>query len=329
MNQTMQAARYSAFGGPEVIVFDTCPIPVPRAGEVLVRVVAAPVTAGDVRIRSGRVPRGMGLLLRLVMGLRRPRVGAGWGFSGEVVALGAGVAGLTVGQPVFGVKGFAGGAHAQYLTLRADGALLPLPDSLTHVEGAAFFFGGLTAAVFLIDKAKVQRGDRVLVSGATGAVGSAAVQIAAHLGAEVTASASLQNLELARKLGAAHLHDYRSGPVQGEFDVILDVMGTLGWAKPLLAKAGRLCLITADLATNLAAPMRQNRGGQRAFAGTSGETRAQMQRLVDLHLAGAYRPHIGQTLPFEQLPAAHAMADGFHKPGNLVVLMPTSQVSNV
>jgi NADPH:quinone reductase-like Zn-dependent oxidoreductase len=323
MTDTMQAAHYAAYGGPEMVVFEARPIPAPKVGEVLVRVIAAPVTAGDVRLRSGNVPRGMGLLLRLVIGLRRPRVAAGWGFAGEVAGLGAGVSSLSMDQRVFGMKGFAGGTHAEYLTIKADGAILPTPDSLTDAEAAAFFFGGLTAAEFLIDKAQVQAGQRVLIAGATGAVGSAAVQIAAHLGAKVTALASARNHDLARRLGAVDVHDYAANPTSGPFDVIVDVMGTYPWSRahPLLAQGGRLCMITADLAATLAAALRPRKDGRRRIAGTSSESRTMMERLVALHQAGAYRPLVGKTLPFADLPRAHAIAETFHKVGNLVVEM--------
>lgn len=319
----MKTACYTAYGGTETIIVADVPIPRPAAGEVLIRVHAAPVTAGDARMRSGRVPRGFGLLLRLVIGWRRPRVALGWAFSGEVAGLGAGVTTFTVGQRVFGLKGFRGGTHAEYLTIRADGPVLPLPATLDHKAGAAFFFGGLTALQFLTVKAGLQPGERVLIIGATGAVGSAAVQIAAQLGARVTAVASTANHALARKLGAEAVHDYRVGPVSGTFDVILDVMGTCGWtgAKALLAPGGRLCLITADLAGTLGAALRPRRQGRRIIAGTSGEGRADMERLVQVHSQGGYTPVLGQVLPFEQLQQAHRIAESFHKPGNLVVVM--------
>lgn len=319
----MTAARITAYGGPEVIFFDQRPLPRPAAGQVLVRVHAAPVTAGDSRLRSGVVPRGMGVMLRLAIGLRRPRVSPGLSFSGEVVALGAGVTQFALGQRVFGITGFKGGAHAEYVVMPAAGLILPLPDSLSHAEGAAFFFGGMTAADFLLDKAKVQAGERVLVAGATGAVGSAAVQIAVHMGARVTATSSAQNIELARSLGAAEALDYRGAGPAGPFDVIVDVMGQYLWAgaKPLLSERGRLCLITSDLPSLLGALIRPKRGARQVFSGTSGETRAKMQRLVDLHLAHGYRPLLGQTLPYADLARAHQIADTFHKTGNLVVQM--------
>ncbi|MBL9050562.1 MAG: NADP-dependent oxidoreductase [Tabrizicola sp.] len=318
----MKIARYTAYGAPQTIVIEDTPIPVPGPGELLIRTRAAPVTAGDARLRSGKVPRGLGLMLRLVIGWSRPKVAPGWAFAGEVAALGPGVTGFTEGQRVFGLKGFKGGAHAEYLTIPASGRVLPLPDTLTFEQGAAFFFGGLTAQSFLIDQARLAPGERLLVAGATGSVGGAAVQIARHLGAKVAATASPANHSLARSLGADIVSDYRQGPPPGPFDVILDVMGHLGWrgASPLLAPRGRLALITADLPAMLGAMWPRSQG-RRVLVGNSGEDLPAMRRLVELHVAGGYTPVVGPVLPFDELPKAHAIAESFHKPGNLVVTM--------
>lgn len=319
----MKTARYTAYGPPDTIAITEAPVPTPGPGEVLVRVRAAPVTAGDARMRSGKVPRGLGLMLRLAIGLRRPRVSPGWAFAGEVAALGRDARGWAVGQQVFGLMGFKGGAHREFLTIPADGRLLPLPDSLSPEEGAAFFFGGLTATEFLIERARLAGGERLLVCGATGAVGGAAVQIGRHLGARVTATASAAHHALARQLGAESVTDYRDPPPDGPFDVIIDVMGRLGWpgARPLLAPGGRLVLVTADLGQMLGAALRPGRGGRRVLSGTSKEDLPSMRRLLALHEAGGYTPVIGPVLPFSDLARAHALAEGFHKPGNIVVTM--------
>jgi NADPH:quinone reductase-like Zn-dependent oxidoreductase len=318
----MKIARYTAYGGPETVILANAPIPKPAPGEVLVRVRAAPVTAGDARLRSGKVPRGLGLTLRLVIGWHRPKVAPGWAFAGEVAALGTGVTGFHPGQRVFGLKGFKGGAHAEYLTIRADGQLLPLPETLTYEQGAAFFFGGLTAAEFLVDRAKLALGERLLVAGATGSVGGAAVQIGRHLGATVDATASPGNHPLARQLGAVEVSDYRTGPPPGPYDVILDVMGALGWAgaEPLLAPGGRLILITADLLTLLGSAIPRGQG-RRVLTGANKDDLGAMRRLLALHQAGGYTPFVGPVLPFADLARAHAIAESFHKPGNLVVVM--------
>ncbi|MBA3908905.1 MAG: alcohol dehydrogenase [Rhodobacter sp.] len=319
----MKIASYSAYGGPETIAITDAPIPRPAAGEVLIRVRAAPVTAGDARMRSGKVPRGLGLMLRLAIGLRRPRVAPGWAFAGEVAALGQGVTTFTPGQRVFGLTGFKGGSHREFLVIKAAGPLLPLPETLTFEEGAAFFFGGLTAAEFLIDRAGLAPGERLLVAGATGSVGGAAVQIGRHLGAHVSATASPANHALARKLGADEVTDYRNGSPPGPFDVIVDVMGALGWqgARPLLAPKGRLVLITADLAQMLGSALRPNRDGRRVLTGTNKDDLPSMRRLLALHQAGGYTPALGPILPFADIAKAHAIAESFHKPGNLVVVM--------
>jgi len=320
----MKVASYTAYGGPETITFIDAPIPTPTAGEVLIRVRAAPVTAGDARLRSGIVPPGLGLMLRLAIGFSRPRVKPGWAFAGEVAALGPDTAGLVTGQRVFGLTGFKGGAHRDYLVLKANGTILPLPDSLTFEAGAAFFFGGLAGAEFLIDRARLAPGERLLVAGATGAVGSAAVQIGRHLGAAISATASPANHPLARSLGAKRVTDYRDAPPAGPFDVIVDVMGSLGWqgARPLLAPGGRLVLITADLAQMLGSAIRPHRDGRRFLTGTNRDDLPAMQRLLALHQAGGYTPVLGPVLPFERLSEAHAIAESFHKPGNIVVVMP-------
>lgn len=302
----MKAARLTRYGGPDAVVIEDRPLPQPAAGEVLVQVRATPVTAGDARMRSGKVPRGFGLLMRLALGWSRPRNPPGWAFAGVDPAS---------GQRVFGIAGIRGGAHAEYVSVKTA-QVMPLPADLSFEEGAAFFFGGLTAAEYLIDKCKLQAGERVLINGATGAVGSAALQIARHIGAEVTAVASVGNHALARQLGAAAVIDYRRQPVSGRYDVVLDVIGTLAAPRSHLVPGGRLGLISGDLPATLGALLQRG-----VFAGPSGEGPDKMQRLIALFHAGAYRPVLGQVLPFAQLAEAHALAETFHKPGNLVVVM--------
>ncbi|MGQ0610833.1 MAG: NAD(P)-dependent alcohol dehydrogenase [Paracoccaceae bacterium] len=318
----MKVAKVTAYGGVEHIALAQAPMPVAGKGQVLVRVHAAPVTAGDARIRSGRVPRGFGLVLRLVFGWNAPRNPVqGWSFSGEVAGLGEGVGGLSVGQAVFGLAGVGGGAHGEFVAVAAD-RVMPLPQGMSHEEGAAFFFGGLTASTFLLDHADVKPGLRVLVNGATGSVGSAAVQIAAARGARVTAVCSAANHDLARRLGAAEVVDYRTAAISGQFDVILDVIGTLPWAKaaPHLVPGGRLLLVSASLAQNIGAALWPRRGqGRRIKAVISSEGRANMERLVRQYQAGTYRPTVGQVFALDDIRAAHALAETFSKPGNIIL----------
>lgn len=318
----MKVAKVTAYGGVENIVFDQVPIPVATKGCVLVKVQAAPVTAGDVRIRSGRVPRGFGLILRAVFGWNAPRNPVqGWSFSGQVAALGDGVTGLTPGQAVFGLCGVKGGAHGEYVAVPQD-RVMGLPPGLSHDEGAAFFFGGLTALALFVGQWGLTPGMRVLINGATGSVGSAAMQIAVSKGARVTAVCSGPNRDLALRLGAESVVDYRTEAVSGLFDVIVDVIGTLPWAraKGLLAPRGQLLLVSADLAQTLGAALRPRRAlGKRVRTVMSSEKRDAMERLVALYLAGVYRPLVGEVFAFDQIRAAQARAETFSKPGNIVL----------
>ncbi len=318
----MKAAMVRRYGGPEMVRLETVPRPVLKAGALGVRVCATPVTAGDVRVRSGVVPRGYGWLIRLAIGVFGPRQPIpGWGFSGVVESVAGDVTGFSVGTRVFGLKGFAGGAHAEYLTIPATGTVLPLPEDLSFEEGAAFFFGGLTAADFLIDKAAMKRGERLAIVGATGSVGTAAISIAKHLGLTVTAVASKGNHELARSLGADAVVDYRTQQLEGEFDGILDVMGSLPRARALslLRPGGRLMPVTPTLLDSLGASLRPRRGQARITGSTTSEAKEKLVRLVELHRAGGYRPVVGRTLPFSEIAEAHRIAQGWHKQGNLVL----------
>lgn len=318
----MKVAKVTAYGGVENIVLAEMPTPVPGKGQVLIKVHAAPVTAGDARIRSGRVPRGFGLILRLVFGWNAPRHPVqGWSFSGEVGGLGAGVSGFAIGQSVFGLSGVQGGAHGEYVAVAQDG-VMALPVEMSHEEGAAFFFGGLTATTFLLNIANVKPGMRVLINGATGAVGSAALQIAAAKGALVTAVCSAANRDLALSLGAGAVVDYKTEKVSGLYDLIVDVIGTLPWhkARPHLAPGGRLLLVSADLAQTIGALIRPKRGqGRRIAAVINSEKRSTMERLVTLFQDGTYRPIVGNIFAFDDIRKAHALAESFSKPGNIVL----------
>lgn len=320
----MRAAITGRYGPPEVVRIEQVLRPVAKAGDVLIRVAAAPVSSGDARIRGFEVPKGFGLPMRLIFGLRGPRWPVmGMEFAGRVVVGGASGGPFPAGERVFGLTGLKGGAHAEYLVLPGTGKLLPIPASLTDVEAAGFFFGGLTAADFLIDKARLQPGERILIHGATGAVGSAAVQIARHLGAQVSAVCSGANLEFARGIGAHQAFDYRAGPVEGTFDVVLDVIGSLPYraARANLTPGGRYGSVTATLAQQVEFGLRPRRGGHHRIAGVIADGLPAMLRLIAIHGEGGYRPIIGATFPFDRIREAHAIAGSFHKRGNCVVVM--------
>lgn len=318
----MIAATARRFGPPEVMRLETLPDPVPGSGQLLIRVQAFAVTRGDTRIRGLEAPAGMALPMRLAFGPFRPRrIIPGREFSGTVEAIGPGVTGWAPGEAIMGLTdGLSMGAGAELVTVSAKGRIARRPASLGPEQAAGVFFGLLTAADFLIDQARLQPGEHLLINGATGAVGVAAIQLARHLGARITAVASPRNHALARNLGADETADYSRPLPPGPWDVILDVAGTLPWpeARNHLAPGGRLCLVTAGLGALLGATLRPNRGPHRLCTGIVKETPQALARSLALHQAGAFTPQI-TTLPLAEIIEAHRRAGSGHHPGSLVV----------
>jgi len=300
------------------------PTPEPKAGEVRIRVHATTVASGDWRLRSGKVPRGFGVFIRLFFGfrgLRQPILGTE--LSGVIDAVGSGVTTFNVGDPVIAFPGQKMRAHAEYCVIRADRAIIPKPDALSFAEGAALSFGGTTALFFLREKAKVAPGDRVLVIGAAGCVGSAAVQLARHFGATVTAVCSAKNAELVRGLGATDVIDYGTDDFAAsgkQWDVIFDAIGAAPFAhaRPALAPGGRFVIVAGTLPEALRT-MLPRRHGHKALGGVAPERRSDLEELAALAVQGAWRPVIDSVLPFERIVEAHARVESGHKRGSLVL----------
>lgn len=318
----MKAAVCSKYGPPDVVKIEDWANPEPKAGEVLVSIEAAGLTSGDARIRGARAPGGMGPLIRLAFGLTGPRRPVlGREYAGRVAALGAGVKRFQIGDAVFGITdGMTLGGHAEYVAVKENGLIFLRPETLSTAEAAAFFFGGLTAADFLLDQCKLTQGEHVLVVGATGAVGSAAIQIAKHYGAHITAMSSSRNLDLAIELGAHSVIDYQKEKLKGFFDVIIDAPGVLTNGLDHLAPGGRLGIVTADLyqmLSSLARPARTQ--GRKIYTNVVKETHEAASRLMALNNIGAYRPLLGESFHLNRIVDAYAAADTGHKRGNLVI----------
>ncbi len=311
----VRAAVVARYGPPDVVRVAEVPAPVPKAGEVLVRVVATAVTAGDARIRGGRFPRGFGLPARLALGLRRPRRPVlGVVFSGVVEAVGAGVADLGPGDEVSGMTGARMGAHAELVAVPAVRAVRK-PAEVSHEDAAGVLFGGTTALHFLRDR--VARGRSVLVNGASGAIGTNAVQLAKHLGATVTAVTSGANAALVTGLGADRVIDYTTRPLAGvteRFDVVLDTVGTLSPAtgRRLLADGGVLLLAAANLAETVV-PRRWVK------AGVAPERAEDVAFLLERVAKGELTVVIDEVVGLDGIVAAHRRVDSGRKTGNLVL----------
>jgi NADPH:quinone reductase-like Zn-dependent oxidoreductase len=317
--ETMKAAVIERYGPPEVVQITEMPKPVPSDREVLVRARATTVNSGDARVRALRVPRGMGLMMRLRLGFTKPRQPvAGFELAGQVEAVGSEVTELRPGDRVVASRGFHFGCHAEYLTVADQGAIATIPEKLTYQDAVALCFGGATAQNFF-RLGKLASGETVLINGASGAVGTMAVQLAKHLGAEVTAVCSEANVDLVRDLGADHVVDYskedftRNGQL---YDVIMDNHGNApyGRVKGSLKPGGRLLMVIGGLGQVIASSW------QKAVIGGSPPATADDYRtLMSLADSGVLKPVIDSVLPFEQIVEAHRRVDGGHKVGSVVL----------
>jgi NADPH:quinone reductase-like Zn-dependent oxidoreductase len=323
----MRAAVNRRYGPPEVVAITEVATPIPAAGEVLVRIHATTITAGDQRLRSAIVPPGFGLLVRLAFGITGPRkTMLGTELCGEVVALGDTASKFAIGDRVFAFCGAGLGCHAEFRAVRETSAIALAPANLSDGEAAALSFGGTTALYFLRDKAKLQPGERVLINGASGGVGSAAVQLARHFGAHVTAVCSAANADMVRSLGAERVIDYAEHDFTrlGEtYDVIFDAVGNASAATclPVLAAGGRLLLVVAGLGQTLGAALRPVRAGKRVHTGVAPERVDDLILLAQLAEAGHYRPFIDRSYAFDHIVEAHAHVDTGRKRGNVIVTL--------
>lgn len=319
----MKAMMYQRYGGPEVVEPRDLPMPEAADGEVLVRVGAAGITTADWRLRASDFPGGLWLPGRLMTGLFRPRKPVlGGDFAGVVEAVGEGVTRFKPGDRVFGFSMF--GAHAEYLTMSAEGAIARIPGGVSDREAAALPFGALCALEFLRDVADVQPGQRVLVVGASGGVGGYAVQIARWLGAEVTGVASGENLSYVRALGAEESVDYRAEDVTMRdtmFDVIFDTVGTMDFraAKRILSPYGLFLPLNFGLGDVPRALCSGLGRGPRMKLHVSGDSRDGVEMLTRLVVEGHLRPLIDLVYPFDRIRDGYTHVEGRHRRGAVIL----------
>lgn len=322
----MKAVVYHQYGGPEVLRMTEVATPVPKADEVLIRIHATTVTAGDWRMRSLDVPRGFGFLSRLAIGVTGPRKPIlGMELSGVIAAVGAKVTKFKPGDAVFAFPGISMGCHAEYRCLSEDAAIALKPASLGHDQAAALSFGGTTALHFFRE-AKLSSGQTVLVNGASGAVGTAAVQLAKHFGAEVTAVCSAGNASLVKSLGADHVIDYQTEDFTRNgrlYDVILDAAGTAPFARSRasLREGGRLLLVLGNLRDLVSIPWIALTNSRKVIGSTAKGVAADLRLLAELAEAGKFRAVIDRRYRFEEMVEAHRYVDSGRKKGNVVITL--------
>lgn len=322
----MKMFSYESFGPPDVLQLKDVDKPIPKQHEVLIKIFATTVTSADCRLRSGNFPRGFGFVSRLVFGIRTPRRKVlGMELSGVVVAVGSHVTKFKVADEVFAMSGISMGCYAQYKCMPETACIALKPASLSFTDAAALAFGGTTALDF-IRRAKLMSGERVLVNGASGCVGSAIVQLARHVGAEVTAVCSSANIELVHGLGASHAIDYTKEDFAEHgciYDVVVDTVGTMSPARSYLAlkPGGRLLLVAAGLPELLQALWLSIRHNFQLVAGPAVERQEDLQTLAELVNVGKFTPVIDRTYSFLELNEAHHYVDLGHKKGNVVIVL--------
>jgi NADPH:quinone reductase-like Zn-dependent oxidoreductase len=320
----MRAAVYHRFGGPEVVQLEEVDRPVPGAGELLVRVHATTVSAADHRTRARDVPPGLLLPSSLVLGFFRPRRPVlGMDVAGVVVAAGTGVEAFTPGDEVIAMLGSRFGGHAEYAIVKATDAVVRKPASLTFEEAVALVFGGLTARAYL-RQSGIRAGSRVLVNGASGAVGTAVVQLAAAAGAHVTGVASRANHELVTSLGAERVIDYATDDFATDgssYDVVVDCVGNapVDRVRGCLAPGASVLLVAGDLRSLLSVRRHARRLGITVVTGPGLYAAGDLAHVTALAEDGGFRPVIDRTVPFERISDAHAYVDGGRKRGSVVV----------
>ena len=326
----MKAVVATQYGSPDVLQIRDVEKPTPKPDEVLIKVRATTVTSGDWRVRSLNVPTGFGLFSRLMFGFSRPRQPIlGTELSGVVEAVGKDVTRFKAGDEIFAYSDASMGAHAEYKAMPEDGAIARKPANLTFEEAAALSFGGTTALQFL-RSGNIQPGERVLVNGASGSVGTAAVQLAKHFGAHVTGVCSTGNMALVKSLGADAVIDYTKEDVAqsgNTYDIIVDTAGTLPFArsKHILNDGGRLLLVLGSLPSMLQIPWVSLTTSKKVIAGPASGTAEDLRFLAELAEKEVFKPVIDRRYPFEQIAEAHTYVDQGHKKGNVVIVMEPAQ----
>jgi NADPH:quinone reductase-like Zn-dependent oxidoreductase len=317
----MKAIVYAKYGPPEVLHLQDKDKPVPKDNEVLIKIYATTVTSGDARMR-----RADPFAVRFFNGLTAPKkiTILGNELAGKIEAVGKDVKLFITGDAVFGQTGLSLGANAEYICLPEDGSLAIKPANITYEEAASIPFGGSTSLHFL-RKANISKGQKVLIYGASGSLGTAAVQLAKYFGAKVTGLCSTANMELVRSLGADQVIDYtredftRSGLT---YDIIFDTVGTSpfsGCIKSLNEKGVYLRAVHMTLPPVLRGLWTSVLSSKKVIGGIAIERKENIIFLKELIEAGKLKPVIDKVYPFEQTAEAHRYVDTGRKKGNVVI----------
>jgi len=317
----MKAIVNTSYGPPEVLQLAEVEKPIPKDNEILIKVKATAVNSADWRLRKADP-----FAIRLVLGLSKPKINIlGGVFSGEIEAIGKDVKLFKAGDQVFGSTDMSFGAYAEYKCLPENGAFALKPNAITHEEAAVVPFGGTTALYFL-KKANIQSGQKVLIYGASGAVGTSAIQLAKYFGADVTAVCSAANIDLVKSLGADKVIDYTKEDFtqKGEtYDVIIDTVNKTSISRSLksLNEKGVLILSAAGMPEMMQGSWASMTSARKVLTGIIKQNAEDIKFLGGLIETGKLKPAIDKTYQLEQMAEAHAYVEKGHKKGNVAITL--------
>ncbi len=317
----MKAIVYTHYGPPEVLQLKEVEKPLPKDNEILLKVKATAVNSGDWRLRKADP-----FAVRLFFGLMKPKINIlGSVFSGEVERVGKDVKLFKIGDQVFGHTDMRFGAYAEYKCLPENGTLALKPDNLSHTGAAIIPFGG-TAALYFIKKAAIKPGQKILIYGASGAVGSTAVQLAKYFGATVTGVCSTANIDLVKSLGADKVIDYtKEDFTQNDemYDVIFDTVNKISFSRSLksLNKNGLLILSAAGMSDMFQGFWTSMTSSKKVITGLISHNAEDIIFLKELIETYKLKPIIDKTYPLEQIAEAHAYVEKGHKKGNVAITL--------
>ena len=326
----MKAIVWTRYGPPEGLQLREVEKPVPGDNEVLVKIHATTVTAGDCEARSLKFNIFLSLLMRAYVGLIRPKriTILGQELSGEVESVGKDVTLFKERDQVFAATGFRMGAYAEYICLpeeptETEGVLAMKPASITYEEAAVVPVGGIEALHFL-RKAHIQSGQKVLINGSGGSIGTIAVQLARYFGAEVTAVDSTGKLQMLLSIGADHVIDYTQEDFTGNgetYDVIFDVVGRSPFSRSIksLKRNGRYLLANPRLSQMVRGGWISSRGSKKVISGSAGRKTDDLLFLKERIEAGELELVIDRRYPLERVAEAHRYVESGNKTGNVVI----------